>query len=119
MAHSMGRRGWHILRVDGAVTVARRLPVRFDLGASTTFPPARALRLAHQVRQDLWRALRDLRGFSPAVTVAPDGQGLRVTAGGAVAGPAPRRQAEARIAALLADPATRARWLAHARKDIP
>jgi hypothetical protein len=115
----MARGTWHILRDGDRVTVARALPVRFDVAASATFPPARALRLAHQVRQDLWRALRDLRGFAPAVDVVPDGQGLRVTAGGAVAGPTPRHHANARIAALLSDPAARARWLAHARKDTP
>jgi hypothetical protein len=107
------------MREDNAVIVARRLPVRFDVAVSAAFPDARALRLAHQVRQDLWRTLRDIRGFAPVVEIASDGQGLRITAGGAVAGPVPRAQTEARIATLLADPATRARWLAHARKDTP
>jgi hypothetical protein len=115
----MGRGGWHILRDGDTVTVARRLPVRFDLRATAAFPPAARLRLAHQVRQDLWRTLRDLRGFRPVVRVRTDAAGLCITAGGDVAGPFPRAQAEARISALLHDPRTRARWLAHARKDIP
>jgi hypothetical protein len=111
----MKRDGWHTLRDGDRVTLTRRLPARFDVAATAAFPPARAVRLAHQVRQDLWRSLRDIRGFSPVVDVTPDGPGLRITAGGAVAGPVPRAQANARIAALLSDPATRARWLAHAR----
>ena len=113
----MARPGWHTLHDGNRVTVARRLPARFDVAATATFPPARAVRLAHQVRQDLWRTLRDIRGLSPVVEVTTDGPGLRVTAGGMVAGPVPRAQTEARIAALLSDPAARARWLAHARKE--
>lgn len=111
----MTRCGWHILREDGAVTLTRRLPVAFDLDARGTFPPARKTRLAHQIRQDLWRMLRHIRGFSPVVRVEDDGAGLTVTAGGRIAGPCAKAQAEMRIAALLSCPRTRARWLAHAR----
>jgi len=109
------KNGWHSQTEPGALSVARRLPVRFDVSAVTTFPRARKGRLAHQIRQDLWRVLRDLRGFSPAVRVEDLDAGLRVTAGGRCDGAAPRAQAEERIAALLADPGKRARWLAHAR----
>ena len=115
----MGRGGWHILRDGDTVTVARKLPVRFDLRATATFPPARSLRLAHQVRQDLWRILRDIKGFRPVVRIRTDASGLCITAGGDVAGPVPKMQVEARMSALLHDPRARARWLAHARKDIP
>lgn len=107
----MNRNRWHILREDGALTMARRVPVRFDLSASTYLPGGDKLRLARQVRQDMWRALRDLRGFAPAVRVEDCAQGLRVTAGGQVEGRLPRRQAEARIAALLACETMRARWI--------
>ena len=69
-------RGWHITRAEGTLTLSRRLPARFDLGVGTVLPQvARPERLAHQVRQDLWRALRDLRGFAPCVRITPqDGQ---------------------------------------------
>lgn len=106
----MARNGWHILREDGALTLARRLPVRFDLAVETRLPPARKLRIAQQVRQDMWRALRGLRGFAPAVTVREDGSGLRVIAGGQVDGPWPD-DTELRIAELLASPRNRARWV--------
>ena len=112
----MARAGWHILREEGALTLARRLPARFDVAAEAAFPPARKGRLAQQIRQDLWRCLQHLRGFCPVVRVEEDGAHLRVRAGGAVhARTYPKAQAEARIAALLADPGRRARWLAHSR----
>ena len=97
------------------MTVTRRLPLRWDVAAETALSHAGRLRVAHQVRQDLWRALRGLRGFAPAVRVAHAGAGLAVRAGGRVAGPLDRAFVEARIADLLADPAARARWLACAQ----
>ena len=113
----MARERWHILQEEGALTLARRLPPRFDLAVEAAFPPARKGRLAHQIRQDLWRCLQHLRGFCPVVRVEEDGAHLKVRAGGAVlARSFPKHQAEARIAALLADPAHRARWLAHAKQ---
>lgn len=113
----MARPEWHILREEGALTVARHLPVRFDFAARAGFPPARKGRLAQQIRQDMWRLLQDLRGFSPVVRVAEAGAGLSVTAGGRALRPFPKQACEARVAALLASPAHRARWLAHARPE--
>ncbi|MBK5935163.1 hypothetical protein C8N32_10163 [Rhodovulum imhoffii] len=108
-------RTWHILREEGALTMARRLPVRFDLAVETTFPQAGKRRLAAQIRQDMWRALKGMRGFSPAVRVEDCKSGLRVVAGGQVSAPFPRALAEARVSALLADPVQRLRWLRCAR----
>ncbi|ANB35008.1 hypothetical protein [Rhodovulum sulfidophilum] len=113
----MKRGGWHMLREKGALTMARQLPVRFDLCASAAFPPASKGRLALQIRQDLWRMLQDLRGFSPVVTVEEEGQGLRVRAGGRAAAPFPRSDCERKIAALLTSPSHRARWLAQAGSE--
>ncbi|MCT8159736.1 hypothetical protein [Pseudoruegeria sp. SHC-113] len=107
---------WHILREAGQTTLARRLPPRFDVVAEAALPPARHGRLAQQIRQDLWRALRDLRGFSPVVVVQDVAGGVRVQAGGRIDAPGfPKAQAEARIAELLASAPHRARWLAHAQ----
>ncbi|MGV6811655.1 MAG: hypothetical protein ACWA47_05375 [Brevirhabdus sp.] len=106
---------WHNFVEDGALVVTRRLPVRFDISAATDFPPARMGRLAHQVRQDLWRALRDIRGFSPVVLVEEVGDRLCLTAGGRLDCRASRSKARARVADLLADPKLRARWLANAQ----
>ena len=111
----MTRNTWHILRDGPVLTVARRLPVRFDLSVKTLLPEASRLGIAQQVRQDLWRALQMLRGFSPVVQVARTQHGLEVTAGGQVDGAFPQKKAEALIAALLNDPGNRARWISWAR----
>lgn len=109
--------GWHILRDGDALTLARHLPVRWDVSASAPFPRLHKRRLAEQVRQDMWRMLQDLRGFSPVVQVAGSGEDLTVTAGGAVlARVFPKTRVEARLVELLTDPARRARWANHARE---
>jgi len=106
----MGHDRWHVIEEEDTLTLARRLPVRFDLRAETVLPGAVGrLRLAHMVRQDLWRILRDLRGFAPVVRVRRVAPGLHVVAGGAVSGRVPPGTV-ARIAALLDDPRLRARW---------
>lgn len=115
----MTRTPWHITRTDSAFTLSRRLPARIDVAAETVLPAADPLRLAHQIRQDLWRQLQNLRGFSPVVEItAADtetGQGLRVRAGGQVAGRVPANAAGL-IADVLEDPANRARWIRHASR---
>lgn len=106
---------WHILREDGALTLARHVPVRFDLSASAAFPRLHKRRLAEQVRQDMWRMLQNLRGFSPVVRVAGSGEDLTVTAGGAVlARVCPKARVEAQLSDLLNDPARRKRWITYA-----
>ncbi|WP_238366981.1 hypothetical protein [Mesobacterium pallidum] len=103
-------KGWYIDRGVDVVTVSRRVPVRFDLAVEARLPLARSLtRVAQQVRQDLWRALRDLRGFAPAVRVERQADALLVRAGGQVDGPIPATAAR-RVAALLESPVHRARW---------
>ena len=107
----MTRNRWHILRDDTVLTLARRVPVRFDLAVRTCLPEAGRLRVAHRVRQDLWRALQALRGFAPVVRVERTGAGLEVTAGGQVAGAFSRAHAEGKIRAVLEDPRNRERWV--------
>lgn len=104
-----------MLRQGPCLTVTRRLPLRWDVCAQTRLPDGRRGRLAHQIRQDLWRALQRLRGFAPAVSVERSEGGLLITAGGAVAGAIPPGT-QSRITQLLADPALRARWIAGARR---
>ncbi len=123
-----GRTAWHLQR-DGAVLVlSRRLPARFDLSAATVlqagaYPVSRG-RLAHQIRQDVWRCLQNLRGFRPVVQITHDAAAgaLHVIAGGALptrTASAARSKAETLLADLLADPARRSRWLRHARSRKP
>lgn len=108
----MTNRRWHITREGDTLTLARRLPAKMDVSATTRLPAVRRGRVAHQVRQDLWRALQSLRGFAPVVTVTRDAGGLIVEAGGEVAGAVPPGT-QGRIADLLEDPVCRARWVAH------
>ncbi|SFN57575.1 hypothetical protein SAMN04487859_10569 [Roseovarius lutimaris] len=112
----MGRDRWHEIEEEGgALVVARRWPVRFDLAVATRLPKGGRRYLAHLIRQDMWRALQTLRGFIPAVRVTRSYGGLEVVAGGEVQGRFDRADAEARIAAVLEDPANRARWMRRAR----
>ena len=113
------RNAWLVQREGAVLTLARRLPARFDLSASTLLPRGAArlsrARLAHQLRQDVWRLLRDLRGFCPVVRIERSEDALSVTVGGTLAHlPAPVARAEARLSDLLANPAHRARWMRHA-----
>ncbi|QAX29180.1 hypothetical protein [Leisingera sp. NJS204] len=113
---------WHITRTDSSLTLSRRLPAQFDVAAETVLPAADPLRLAHQIRQDMWRKLQGMRGFSPVVEITATGpgmgQGLRVRAGGQVMGRVPSNAAGL-IADVLENPANRARWQRHAvrRRD--
>jgi len=104
---------WLIDRTDETVLVTRRKPVRWDVSAETGFPRCHPLRLAHQIRQDLWRELQKVKGFAPAVEITL-GDSFRVRAGGRIARQVPPRTDE-RIARLLENPRHRARWLAWAR----
>ncbi len=113
----MSRNGWHILRDAKAqrLTLARRTPAVFDFCAETVIEDGSRLRLATQIRQDMWRKLQKLRGFSPVVQIERRDQKLWVRAGGSVAGrPFPKASAEAAVSDLLANPINRKRWIAHA-----
>ncbi|SLN49425.1 hypothetical protein AQS8620_02108 [Aquimixticola soesokkakensis] len=118
----MRKAGWHMRCDDaGVLTLSRSLPARFDFAAQAEFPLLRRGRLAHLIRQDMWRALQHLRGFSPVVELrkgsgAQEGM-LIVRAGGAVAGQFPRALAQDTVQTLLGDAKKRARWLAHARLE--
>jgi hypothetical protein len=106
----MTQRMWHTQTDGDTVTLARALPARFDVSASASFPMLARARLAHQIRQDMWRALQNIRGFSPVVRVERSDAGLRVTAGGRVPKPISKHIAE-RIEVLLNDEVLRARWI--------
>lgn len=110
----MARNDWHILRDDTRLTLARQVPVRFDVSAETVLPDGCRLAIARQVRQDLWRRLQGQRGFSPVIEVTREGDRCHVRAGGRIEGRFAKARLEAEIADLLAEPKTRARWSAHA-----
>jgi len=115
LSRAIRNKRWHILREDWGLIVARRVPVRFDVSAEARFAPVRKLPLAHQIRQDLWRALQAVRGFAPVVQVRDAEGGVVVRAGGQVDGRFDRAKLNARIAEMLAHPPHIARWLRWAR----
>jgi hypothetical protein len=112
----MPKNAWHILKDDQSVTVTRRFPARFDVFAEAKLPRGNKLRVAHQVRQDLWRTLQNQKGFSPVVEVREEGGELSIRAGGQCDLQVARGMMEGRIADLLADASKRARWVRHAQR---
>lgn len=106
---------WHILRDHDGLTLARTCPPRFDIWADTVLPLADPLRLAHQIRQDMWRALQKVRGFSPVVRITADTAQVHIRAGGRIDGVVPAR-ASGRIADVLENPVNRDRWIRHATR---
>ena len=84
---------WIIDQTDEIIIVTRRKPVRWDLSAVVEFPVCHLLRLAHQIRQDMRRDLRKIRGFCPAVEITL-GETMQVRAGGRVARHAHPRASE-------------------------
>ncbi|WP_417269978.1 hypothetical protein [Celeribacter sp.] len=116
----MARSTWHIQTEGDTLTLARRLPARFDFGASSVIEGGAGLRrgrIARQVRQDMWRALQSLREFQPAVAVRIVGSDLEVRAGGAVAGAFPKAHCEAIVGEVLSDPVRRNRWVTFATRE--
>lgn len=115
---------------SGDTLHAARLAQGWDLSAETTLsvdPRGRFFprRLARQVRQDIWRALRAQRGYAPMVSVsplAPDRVCLR--AGGSLlasagASAAQTERLTARLTAVLTQPANRTRWIAQSTVHTP
>lgn len=114
------RRSWHIERSPERLVLSRRGDEVFDVSSESHFPHCARARLAHQIRQDLWRELQGVRGFSPVVVIEKQGEGLSIIAGGAVAGQTfPKAKIDAKIVALLADTKKRSRWLSFAAIKEP
>lgn len=106
---------WHIKKSDGAVILSRHVSPRFDVQAQTVLAKGDPLRLAHQIRQDVWRCLQNMRGFSPVVLVEMRPNNVKITAGGRVEGRVPANAVD-QIAEVLEHPNNRARWVRHANR---
>lgn len=107
---------WAVRRAGDTIILSRPGRDRLDLYCETVLPPLRPVVVAHEIRKDLWRCLRRVRGFSPVVALRSDPDGLRVKAGGMLCVPrAPRTWIVAALAGLLDTPEVRSRWIAHAR----
>ncbi|MCF6443920.1 DUF6497 family protein [Nereida sp. MMG025] len=112
----MRKKGWHITR-DGAQVTLRRpanTSQTWDVAAQAHLPMGTRgvgrARLAHLIRQDVWRALQSLRGFSPMVQVQRDADGYAVRAGGSVQGAVPST-AQATVQSVLGNPSNIKRWV--------
>ncbi|WP_276716672.1 hypothetical protein [Pseudooceanicola nitratireducens] len=115
----MTRNTWHMARDADTLTLARHLPARFDVVARADLSGDAGLslgRLAYQVRQDVWRGLQRVRGFSPVVRVTRAAHGVTIEAGGRLAAPRAAGGAEAALSDILTNPANRARWMTQAAK---
>ena len=111
----MSRTRWHVRSEGETLTLARGKRARLDVAACTSLPDAGRAKIAHQVRQDMWRALQHLKGFSPVVKVRREAGELHVTAGGEVSGRYQREHVEWVIQGVLDNPERRTRWLNYAR----
>ena len=108
----MPRDHWHI-EVDGdRLTLSRNAQARFDVAVDVELPLAGRRFVAQQVRQDIWRALQNLRGFSPVVEVLRLDDRLVVKAGGQVdGGNFPKAWAEGVLSTVLDNADNQARWV--------
>lgn len=111
---TLDRRGWFVRDEATSFALARRLPLRWDVVAETRLPDLGRRRLAHAVRQDLWRLFQRVRGFAPVVEVTRDARGVTLRAGGAVSGRVPGGMAT-KLSDFLTDPRFRAAWARAAR----
>ncbi len=115
----MTRKNWHIVPAENGITLTRRLPARFDVQAQTTLPDGSLKRLAHQIRQDLWRALQNLRGFSPVVELIRVDGLVQVRAGGRIDG---AQLVGAPVQGIIQDvldaPDNRTRWVSNANRGL-
>jgi len=118
----MSRNRWHMRREGDALVLSRQPGARSDLPglwAETALPGAlRPGVLAHEIRKDVWRALQDLRGFSPVIELRPCARtaGIRVRAGGTVLAHVPA-SLQQRLSDVLEHPVKRARWISHAGRS--
>ena len=112
-------RPWRCTETEaGLLHVRAGIPDRWDIAVRRVWAvggPVSRRRYARQVRQDIWRAARAVRGFVPRVLVARTSRTIEITGGGTCLGARPPVLAQ-RIATLLDNPANRARWDAFARR---
>ncbi|MFT6104491.1 MAG: hypothetical protein ACJA1E_000913 [Paracoccaceae bacterium] len=103
-------KGWHIVRNGPVLTLSRHLPARFDFESQVRLPRARRAALAHQIRQDVWRALQHVRGFSPVIEVTDTGHDVIVRAGGRMLPPSNVSRLHRMVAFVLENRDNQRRW---------
>ena len=113
------RGNWFEIYDGPCFTVARRLPARFDISREVLMPLMSAPRLAHQIRQDMWRKLQSIRGFLPVVEITHRGAHLHIRAGGELTCPAPFERSGDRIFDVLSNRDNHWRWAGFAAARYP
>ncbi|MEM0990903.1 MAG: hypothetical protein AAGK00_18705 [Pseudomonadota bacterium] len=114
---------WSLTHDAGRTHLAARgIPDRWDISVTATWPadilsPQARARLAHQIRQDIWRAAQRVRGFVPRVRVEQTDGHLHICAGGTITTgtPCPAGLTDA-LAAILQNDKNRRRWMTHATR---
>lgn len=108
-------RRWVTYHDDGLTRVSRaRFQVPWVVIAQAQLSQSHGseyrARLAHQVRQDVWRLLRRKRGYLPVIEVEEACGGTAIRVGAPTScGPLAPRDID-RVTQLLTDLATQARW---------
>jgi hypothetical protein len=113
------RGNWFEIYDGPCFTLARRLPARFDISREVVMPLMSAPRLAHQIRQDIWRKLQSIRGFLPVVEITHRGAHLHIRAGGELTCPAPFERSGERIFDVLSNRDNQRRWAGFAAARQP
>lgn len=103
----MTDRGRYPVKDDDRVPLARRLTACFDAGQTNAWLPSRLVPHLHSICQDIWRALRDLCGFAPAVDAHVVPLDVHVKVGRQVAGCIAIKTVDDRLRATLEDAARR------------
>ena len=113
---------WSLVHSDHTTLLCRagqRPEWAFDISRrySGSASASQRARIAHQVRQDIWRACRNVRGFLPLVEVSTSGDETVIRAGGSLmtrSGHVP--SLEIKVARVLDCADNIARWQRHARR---
>ena len=115
-------RRWKVVEEGNSLLLHRAgLSPQWSVDVSRTLDwpatPGQRLRIAHQIRQDVWRACQTTRGFVPVVQVSTDGHQTVMRAGGSLTTRSGHVSIlETRIAAVLDDGNNRRRWRAYASR---
>ena len=122
------RGNWFEIYNEPCFTLARRLPVRFDINHEVLMPLISAPHLAHQICQDIWRKLQSIRGFLLVVEITHRRKHLHILVGGELTCPAPLERSGGWIFDVLSNQDNQRRWAAfaaagqykvHKHKELP
>ena len=103
--------GWVMQKTSGTFLICRRIPISFCFCVETHVPFLRLGLLASQIRQDMWKAMQNPRGFLSAVKIKKGTDDLYVLVGGQLNCPVHLGSVEMRLREPLNYPQMRTWWL--------